>query len=374
MSKPLKGFITYSRKDERKRQRLRTCLAVMENTGDIKVKDDTDITAGGEARQEDILKEVANSDILLYLVSVDSLASENCNKELIEAVRAGRTIISIILESCDWLKHQLSGFEVLPHKGKPINKWKPQSDGWQNVVDGIRKAVEEMQAQVDASSETSEKERHAELAFQHGNALMMIRQIDAAIERYSYAIELDPDDVNTYNNRGVAYYSKGEVARAIADFNMMIRLDPNDALAYNNRGLAYMSKDDYDRAIGDYNMAIALNLDFAGAYNNRGLAYMSKDDYDRAIGDYNMAIALNPDYADAYYNRGIAYVKESNYECAIEDYTTAIQLKPDDAQYYNSRAFVYARIHEHQCASEDVTKAIELNPNYADAGYSRGKA
>ena len=129
MNKPLKAFITYSHEDDQKRKKLRTCLAVMEDNGEINPRDDTDITAGGKARQEDILKEVADSDLLLYLVSAASLASKNCKKELIEAVRTGKRVISIILESCDWLNHQLSDFQALPDKGKPINKWQPESDG-----------------------------------------------------------------------------------------------------------------------------------------------------------------------------------------------------------------------------------------------------
>ena len=49
--------------------------------GKIVLQDDDDIIAGCNARQEHILKKVANSDILLYLVFADSLASENCNAE-----------------------------------------------------------------------------------------------------------------------------------------------------------------------------------------------------------------------------------------------------------------------------------------------------
>ena len=110
------------------------------------------------------------------------LASENCNKELAGALNFKIRVIPIILESCDWLNDQLSNFQALPDKGKPINKWQPESDGWQNVVDGIREAIEEMQVQADTPSGTSEKELRAALAFQQGNVLMMIGQVDMAIE------------------------------------------------------------------------------------------------------------------------------------------------------------------------------------------------
>ena len=40
-----------------------------------------------------------------------------------------------------------------------------------------------------------------------------------------------------FYNRGLAYESKGDYARAIADYSDAIRLDPNDAEAFFYRGL-----------------------------------------------------------------------------------------------------------------------------------------
>ena len=191
MNIPLKGFITYSHENTAQKDELRKRLAVMEQQNELVTWDDGQLTPGDGALQEDILKKVADSDLLLYLVSAASLASKNCNKELAEALKQEIRVIPIILEHCDWLYHQVSGFEVLPHKGKPISKWEDASEGWQNVVDGIRKAVGEMRSQVDPSSGRSEKDLRAEEAFQYGNFLMMIGQLDMAIEVYSQAIDLN---------------------------------------------------------------------------------------------------------------------------------------------------------------------------------------
>ena len=97
MSKPLKGFIAYSHKNTTEKDTLRTYLAVMKQQNKLVTWHDGDITGGDKASQEDILKEVADSDILLYLVSAWSLASENCNKELAEALRAEIRVIPVIL-------------------------------------------------------------------------------------------------------------------------------------------------------------------------------------------------------------------------------------------------------------------------------------
>ena len=370
----LKIFITYAHQDTEAQKKLKTHLAVMERTGKIKLWDDGDITAGGNARQEHILKEVADSDILLYLASADSLASENCNKELTEAVRAEKRVIPIILESCDWLNDRLSDFQALPEKGNPINKWQLESDGWQNVVDGIREAVEEMQVRADTPSGTSEKELRAALAFQQGNVLMMIGQIDMAIEHYSHAIELNPNNPATYSNRGVAYHNKGEYDCAIRDYTEAIQLNRNYVEAYNNRGIAYGDKSDYDRAIENYTKAIQLKPDYAEVYNNRGVAYGDKSDYDRAIENYTKAIQLKPDYVEAYNNRGVAYGKKGDVDHAIEDYTRAIERKSDYAEAYNNRGAAYSDKGEVDLAIVEYTQAIQLKPDYAEVYNNRGVA
>ena len=177
MNEPLKGFITYSHENTEQKGELRKRLAVMEEQNELVTWDDSQLTPGDKAFQEDILEKVTDSNLLLYLVSAASLASENCKKELEEALKKGITIVPIILEHCDWLHHQLSGFEVLPYKGKPLTKWDDKSEGWQNVVDGIRAALEKVKKQVGSSSETPDKELRAELAFQRGNTQMLLGQL-----------------------------------------------------------------------------------------------------------------------------------------------------------------------------------------------------
>ena len=56
---------------------------------------------------------------------------------------------------------------------------------------------------------------------------------------FSKAIELDPENVIAYKNRGVAYYYKGRFYRAVDDFSKVISLTPDDPLAYYGRGMAY---------------------------------------------------------------------------------------------------------------------------------------
>ena len=223
MDQPLKIFITYSHKNTEAKDELITRLALLKREGIISIWHDNEIVPGDKWR-DSIFNNLADSDLLLYLTSAYSLESENCNKELAAALSAEISVIPIILENCDWLNHQLSDFQALPDRGMPINEWQPESKGWQSVVNGIRNTIVKLLYQTDSSSEISKGELSSELMFQHGNFLMMLEQLDIAIEAYSRAIDLNPCNANAYNNRGVAYGSKGDFDNAIINLTKLYNL------------------------------------------------------------------------------------------------------------------------------------------------------
>ena len=371
MSKPLKVFITYSHKNAKAKDELITHLGLLKHDGIIDIWHDNEILPGDRWR-DTIFSNLADSDILLYLTSAHSLNSENCNKELARALNAEIRVIPIILEHCNWLSHQLNDFQALPDKVLPINEWAPESKGWHNVEQGIRRVVNTMQSDTCSSSGTSKVVLLPELLFQHGNALMMLGQLDMAIKAYSDTINLNQRDTRVYYNRGTAYYRKSDFDNAITDYNVVIQVNRDYTDAYYYRGTAYYRKGDFDNAIRDHTEAIKLNPELAGAYNNRGSAYAKKGELDNAIKDYNRSIRLNPKFAEAYYNRGTAYADKGEFDKIIRDHNTAIQLKPDYDKAYNNRGNAYKIKGEVGLAIEDYTKAIELNSEFPQPYYNRG--
>ena len=211
-------------------------------------------------------------------------------------------------------------------------------------------------------------------SFRAGNKSHQSGDYDEAIKHYTKAINLKPDFVEAYTNRGAAYAENKEHDRAIKDFNRVIELDHNDVDAYYNRGVIYQRKEKHDFAIADYTKAIKLKPDFVKAYNNRGAAYAGKGEHDRAIEDFNRVIELDPDDASAYTNRGAAYSEKGEHDRTIEDFSKAIELDPNDAVAYYNRGVVYLEKEEYDRAIADYTKAIELKPDYAKAYNNRGAA
>ncbi len=369
----IKVFITYSHAAREARDKLATYLDTMKRERLINIWHDNEILPGDTWR-DSISKNLAESDILLYLVSANSLASENCNRELAEALNANIKVIPIILESCDWQNHQLSDFQVLPDKGKPINGWENENEGWQSTAAGIRKVIHKMQTQITSLSDIPQEEILAKLEFERGNFLMVLGRIEESIKAYSDVIELNPSYSEAYNNRGVVYADKGEYNRSIKDFNTAINLNSNDFFAYNNRGNTYSAIGKFDKAIEDLNTAIDLKPDYSHAYNNRGNAYRQKEEFEKALTDLDTAINLNTEFAGAYNSRGAAYHEIGDIDKAIEDFNTAIKIDPNYVSPYINRGRAHGRKGNVNDAIADFNKVIELEPDYAEAYYDRGIA
>lgn len=210
--------------------------------------------------------------------------------------------------------------------------------------------------------------------YYRGNAYYNKGHYNRAIADYDRTIEIDPQRIIAYNHRGLAYRKKGDYDRAIADYDWAIKLDPQDAVAYNHRGRAYYEKGDYDRALADYDRAIELDPQDAVFYNNRGNVYYDKGNYDRAIADYDCAIALDAQYAIAHYNRGNVHYHKGNYNLAIIDYDRAIEINSQDATPYNNRGLAYYKKGDYNRAIVNYDSAIALNPEEDVVYYNRGLA
>ncbi|ABM79600.1 tetratricopeptide repeat-containing S1 family peptidase [Prochlorococcus marinus] len=208
--------------------------------------------------------------------------------------------------------------------------------------------------------------------FLRAYAKKKLKDYQGAIADYSKALEINPEDANTFNNRGNAKHGLGDYQGAISDYTKAIELDPQHALAYDNRGYSKHDLKDYQAAIADYNKAIEIDPQYAIAYNNRGTAKDDLKDYQGAIADYNKAIELDPQHAFAFSNRGITKRNLGDTQGAIADYNKAIEINPQNAIAYNNRGLAKSNLGSYQEAIADCNKAIQIDPQYAGAYNSRG--
>ncbi len=262
------------------------------------------------------------------------------------------------------------------------------------------------------------------------NPLIRIRK--SAINDYSIAIRLEPEEAKYYDKRAFAKFLIGDYQGALNDFNQALLFDSNDYTLYRRIGITKNVSGDNEGACKDFKKAIdggddlaiqlynencqdktsdsgnqefndralsmiawakgvenektgkdqeairdftrAIELDPGNkyAFNSRALTKGKLGDYEGAIEDYTKGLEIDPEDPLMYRNRGVDKAILEDYTGAISDYNKVIEITPDDSYAYYLRAGLKSDLGDYQGATSDYNKAIELDPQYADYYTNRG--
>lgn len=159
---PLDVFYSYSHKDERLREKLEDHLSILQRQGLIKAWHDRNIEVGDDWKLQ-INTYLNSAQIILLLVSADFIASDYCYSiEMQKALERHRTgdarVIPIILRPVAWETSPLRNLQALPMGGKPVTLWKNRDEAFTNIVQSIRKTIENAQAGGHLQSSTSNQQ------------------------------------------------------------------------------------------------------------------------------------------------------------------------------------------------------------------------
>lgn len=161
----VKIFFSYSHEDEQLRNELEAHLAMLKRQGLVEFWHDRRIAAGNDLVGE-ISDHLEEADIVLLLVSPDFLNSDYCYdiemQRALEKHRQGEArVIPIILRHCDWHPAPFGKLLALPTDGKPVVKFPDRDEAFFYVVQGIRKAAEELMGTIGEETTTPQPRKVA---------------------------------------------------------------------------------------------------------------------------------------------------------------------------------------------------------------------
>ena len=146
---PINIFISYSHKDREYVEKLETALFMLIKYKKIILWYDKEIQAGTNI-SENIEINLKKSDILLAIMSPDSIKSEWCTKErnmFLEDMKKFpyKRIIPIIVRDCSWKDTNISSYNALPYEGNPISSENNQDSAYQQIYDAINNVISSIQ-------------------------------------------------------------------------------------------------------------------------------------------------------------------------------------------------------------------------------------
>lgn len=126
----------------------------------------------------------------------------------------------------------------------------------------------------DAGGVTAEAAAQAEGFKAEGNRRLAEKDFTQAVEMYTRAIELDPDNAVYYSNRSAAFLAMGDArGKALRDAEKCIELRPDWWKGYSRKGAAEHALKRFDAARATYNEGLKLDPD------NASLAQAAEEAY-----------------------------------------------------------------------------------------------
>src|SRR6266567_4511598 len=145
---PLTIFYSYAHEDEALRDKLEDHLSSLQVQGLISEWYDRQIVAGTEWAYA-IDSRLQTASIILLLISPAFMASDYCvsieMQQAMERHRLGDArVIPIILKPTEWQDAPFAILQCLPHDARPLTTWDNPEDAFEDIAQGLRHAVEEM--------------------------------------------------------------------------------------------------------------------------------------------------------------------------------------------------------------------------------------
>ncbi|MEO0805379.1 MAG: tetratricopeptide repeat protein [Cyanobacteria bacterium J06643_4] len=153
-----------------------------------------------------------------------------------------------------------------------------------------------------------------------------------AIEQYSKALTVNPNNPNVLRDRCDVYLKTSENAKALTDCEQSIAINPHNPLSYNLRGQAHFFQDNFAASEQDFTRVIELNEENNNTEENHTF----------------------------YFLRAGVRGEQKNTEGAIADLDSAIALKDDEPDYYKLRGLIHFVNGDTTAAGDDLKKAKDL--------------
>src|SRR5579885_443682 len=234
-----------------------------------------------------------------------------------------------------------------------------------------------------------------------GNKAIEDEQYDLAVEAFTEATRLAPQDAHAHYNLALALQFEDDAEDAVVGYLRAIQCDPQLVEAYVNLGTLYAKMGQHEHSLEIFQRAIELRPADADLYAGLGDAYRNLGLTDDAVQAYRQALMIDPDHTIAaemvavgreriaqewkrildaerhidaapaditrYPTAVAAYVAARRYQDALSVSNQMLALEPDNPRCYSSLAEVYEAMDDAAQAIASWSKVVELEPDNTEA-------
>ena len=207
-----------------------------------------------------------------------------------------------------------------------------------------------------------------------GDKLYQNGDINAAIEEYKTALQIDPANVNVHNSLGVCYGVLNDLDQALMEFEEGIRLAPEEVMPVYNAGLIHMLKKNKTQALEYYFRAEQMGEDIFEIKFQIGRLYLETGRPEKALAYLSRASELKSESAPVCRYLGECYLTMEQMGEAISAYKKAVKINPNDSDSLSALGYLFDIQDENiDIATMFCEKSIELSPSNGLFRYRLGR-
>ncbi len=153
---------------------------------------------------------------------------------------------------------------------------------------------------------------------------------DSSIVMSERALSIDPRLAEAFKSLALGYSCKGYLHKALEMQLMAIELNPEYVWGWANRGFFYYHLGQLDSALYCFRKSEAFPESHVWDYFGYGLVYDALCDTARAAEWYRRALDIQPDFSLAQVGLSFLYLSSSNYELAFEHAQEILRGDPEN--------------------------------------------
>jgi tetratricopeptide (TPR) repeat protein len=160
-------------------------------------------------------------------------------------------------------------------------------------------------------------------------ARMMMRQElpDDAAKEAAAALQIDPKIPEAHFLLGEVAIARSALDVAVAELKAEITINPGYAMAHYRLGDAYSRTEDWEHAMAPLERSVWLNPNYSGPYILLGKGYLKRKELANAEGVLRHALRLDPQNASARYMLAQTLLQEGKKEEADREFARWKELK-----------------------------------------------
>ncbi len=165
---------------------------------------------------------------------------------------------------------------------------------------------------------------------------VQLRYWENSIALFTHTLAVTENNYVAHTNLGDALDKRGQYGEAMQYYSEALRIKPDDAFVYDKLATDLDIVGRPDDAVAYYRKSLQLDPGNAQVHNNLGITLIRRGSTDDAIKQFMQAVQLDPCLVDAHYNLGLALSEAGKIQEAIKQYSEALRLKPSDPEIKSS--------------------------------------